>query len=139
MAEAGTVATLLPGAHWTLGETHRPPVADLRKHGVRMALATNCNPVSSPTTSPTMMMNMGCRMFGMTMPEALAAFTRVGARALGLHDSRGTLETGKRADFAVWDVEQPGDLAHRIADNPCVAVVNGGRTVYRAAPIEFLH
>jgi imidazolonepropionase len=138
MAEAGTVATLLPGAHWTLGETHRPPVAALRQHGVPMALATNCNPVSSPTTSPTMMMNMGCRMFGMTTEEALAAFTRVGARALGLQESRGTLEAGKRADFAVWDVDQPAALAQRIADNPCLAVVNAGRTVYRAAPIEFL-
>jgi len=138
MAEAGTVATLLPGAHWTMAETQRPPVALFRGHGVRMALATNCNPVSSHTCSPTMMMNMACRMFGLTTEEAVAGFTRNGARALGMLDSRGTLELGKVADLAIWDVEQPGDLAYRIADNPCREVVKGGRVVYRVAPIEFL-
>jgi imidazolonepropionase len=85
-----------------------------------------------------MMMNMGCRLFGLTPEEALAGFTRNGAKALGVLDSRGTLEVGKLADFAIWDVEQPGDLAYRIADNPCVAVVKGGRVVYRAAPITFI-
>jgi imidazolonepropionase len=138
MADAGTVATLLPGAHWTLGETHRPPVALLRRYGVPIALATNCNPVSSHTCSPPMMMNMGCRLFGLTTEEALLGFTRNGARALGVLDSRGTLEIGKLADFAIWDVDSPGDLAYRIADNPCAAVVKDGRTVYRAARIEFL-
>jgi imidazolonepropionase len=135
MAEAGVTATLLPGAHWTLGETQRPPVALLRKHGVPIALATNCNPVSSHTCSPTMMMNMACRLFGLTTEEAVAGFTVNGARALGVLGSRGTLEVGKLADFAVWDVEQPGDLAYRIADNPCAVVVQGGHAVYRAAPI----
>ena len=138
MADAGTVATLLPGAHWTMGETHRPPVALLRRHGVPMALATNCNPVSSHTTSPTMMMNMACRLFGLTTEEALAGFTRNGARALGVLDSRGTLEVGKLADFAIWDVDRPGALAYPIADNPCREVVQGGRPIYRAAPIRFL-
>ena len=137
MAAAGTVGTLLPGAHWTLGETHRPPVALLRKHGVPIALATNCNPVSSPTCSPTTMMNMACRLFGLTTEEALAGFTRNGAKALGVLDSRGTLEVGKLADLAVWSVTKPGALASRIADTPCVEVVQGGRTVYRAAPITF--
>jgi imidazolonepropionase len=136
MAEAGTVATLLPGAHWIMGETHRPPVAAFRSRGVPMALATNCNPVSSPTTSPTMMMNMACRMFGLTTEEALAAFTRVGARALGFSD-RGTLAAGKVADFAIWDVAKPGELAYRIADNPCHEVVKGGRVVYRAVEPRF--
>ena len=138
MAEADTVATLLPGAHWTMGETQRPPVALFRRHGVKMALATNCNPVSSHTCSPTMMMNMACRMFGLTTEEALAGFTRNGAKALGVLDSRGTLEVGKRADFAIWDVDKPGELAYRIADNPCREVVRDGRVVYRAAAIQFL-
>jgi len=138
MAEAGTVATLLPGAHWTMAETQRPPVALFRRHRVPMALATNCNPVSSHTCSPTMMMNMACRLFGLTTEEALAGFTRNGARALGLLDSRGTLEVGKLADFAMWEVDKPGELAYRIADDPCRQVVQGGRPVYRARPIEFL-
>jgi imidazolonepropionase len=138
MAEADTVATLLPGAHWTMAETQRPPVALFRRHGVKMALATNCNPVSSHTCSPTMMMNMACRLFGLTTEEALAGFTRNGAKALGLLDSRGTLEVGKLADFAVWEVDKPGELAYRIADNPCREVVQAGRPVYRAQPIEFL-
>lgn len=138
MAEADTVATLLPGAHWTMAETQRPPVALFRRHGVKMALATNCNPVSSHTCSPTMMMNMACRLFGLTTEEALAGFTRNGAKALGLLDSRGTLEVGKLADFAVWEVDKPGELAYRIADNPCREVVQAGRPVYRAQPIAFL-
>jgi imidazolonepropionase len=138
MAEADVVATLLPGAHWTLADTQRPPVKLFRQYGVAMALATNCNPVSSHTCSPTMMMNMGCRLFGLTPAEALAGFTRNGAKALGVLDSRGTLEVGKLADFAIWDVEGPGDLAYRIGDNPCVAVVEDGRVVYRAAPVTFL-
>jgi imidazolonepropionase len=138
MAEAGTVATLLAGAHWMMAETQRPPVSLFRRHGVPMALATNCNPVSSPTCSPTMMMNMACRLFGLTTEEALAGFTRNGARALGVLDSRGTLEVGKLADFAIWEVDEPGELAYRIADTPCREVVKDGRPIYHAAPIEFL-
>src|SRR5215831_4068762 len=138
MARADTVATLLPGAHWTMAETQRPPVALFRQHGVKMALATNCNPVSSHTCSPTMMMNMACRMFGVTTEEAVAGFTRHGAKALGVLDSRGTLEVGKVADFAIWDADGPGELAYPIADNPCREVVKNGRVVYRASPIEFL-
>ncbi len=121
-----------------MAETQRPPVALLRRHGVPMALATNCNPVSSPTCSPTMMMNMACRLFGLTTEEALAGFTRNGARALGVLDSRGTLEVGKLADFAIWEVDEPGELAYRIADTPCREVIKDGRPIYRAAPIEFL-
>jgi imidazolonepropionase len=85
-----------------------------------------------------MMMNMACRLFGLTTEEALIGFTRHGARALGLLASRGTLEAGKLADLAIWSVEAPGDLAYRIADNPCAEVVVDGRTVYRAPPIRFL-
>lgn len=135
LAEAGTVATLLPGAHFIMGETHRPPVGLLRKHGVPIALATNCNPVSSPTMSPPMMMNMACRMFGLTTEEALAAFTRVGARALGFKD-RGVIENGKIADLALWDVDEPGEIAAAIAHNPCAMVIKGGAVVYQAPPIE---
>jgi imidazolonepropionase len=131
MAEAGVVATLLPGANWTLNAQERPPVDLLRSHGVKMALATNCNPGSSPTTSPTMMMNMTCQRFGMTPEEALAGFTRVGAQALGMADSHGTLESGKVADLAVWDVEHPAELSYFIADNRCSAVMKGGQLVYR--------
>jgi imidazolonepropionase len=85
-----------------------------------------------------MMMNMACRLFGLTTEEALLGFTRHGAKALGVLDSRGTLEVGKLADFAIWDVDRPGELAYPIADNPCREVVQGGRPVYRAAPITFL-
>ena len=125
-------------AHWTMAETQRPPVPLFRRHGVKIALATNCNPVSSHTCSPTMMMNMACRLFGLTTEEALGGFTRNGAKALGRLGSRGTLEVGKLADFAVWEVDKPGELAYRIADNPCCEVIKDGRPTYRAAPIEFL-
>src|SRR5215468_9548435 len=104
MAAADTVATLLPGAHWTMAETQRPPVALLRRHGVKMALATNCNPVSSHTCSPTMMMNMACRLFGLTTEEAVAGFTRNGA-PLRVNASRQPLEPretiGGRRDYVI--------------------------------------
>ena len=135
LADAGTVATLLPGAHFVLGETKRPLVPLMRELGVPIALATNCNPVSSPTMSPPMMMTMGCRFFGLTTEEALAAFTRVSARALGFKD-RGAIEKDKVADFALWDVSRPGEIAATIAQNRCVAVVKGGAVVYEAIPIE---
>jgi len=135
LSDAGVVGTLLPGAHFTMGETHRPEVGLMRKYGLPMALATNCNPVSSNTMSPPMMMNMACRLFGLTTEEALAAFTRVSARALGMHD-RGTIEVGKVADLALWDARYPGEIAAAIAQNPCLAVIKGGKVVYEAAPIE---
>jgi len=137
MAEAGTVATLLPGAHWLLGETQRPPVAAFRGHGVTMALATNCNPVSSPTTMPTMMMHMACRLFGLTAEEAVRGFTTAGAAALGRSDTRGSIEPGKRADLVLWDVTRPAELAARIATNPCLVVMAGGTIAHRAAPLPF--
>ncbi|MGE0724080.1 MAG: imidazolonepropionase [Alphaproteobacteria bacterium] len=135
LADAGTVATLLPGAHFVMGETKRPLVPLMRELGVPIALATNCNPVSSPTMSPPMMMTMACRFFGLTTEEALAAFTRIGARALGFTD-RGTIEVGKVADFALWDVSKPGEIAATIAQNRCVGVVKGAVVAYEAVPIE---
>ncbi len=114
LATAGTVAVLLPGAFYFLRETKLPPVALLRKHGVPMAIATDCNPGTSPCTSILTMMNMACTLFRLTPEEALAGATTHAARALGLGD-RGTLEAGKRADFAIWDVEHPTHLAWQIA------------------------
>lgn len=126
MAAAGTVAVLLPGAFYTLGETRKPPVDRLREAGVPIALATDSNPGSSPMTSLLLAMNMGCVLFGLTPAEALAAVTRNAARALGLAESRGTLEVGKIANFAVWDIEEPAELAYRIGFNPCVEIIRAG-------------
>src|SRR6185295_8461843 len=103
MAEAGTVAVLLPGAFYFLRETQLPPIARLRAAGVAMAVAGDCNPGTSPMTSPLAALNMACTLFRLTPEEALAGITREGARALGLLDEIGTLETGKAADLAIWD------------------------------------
>jgi imidazolonepropionase len=126
MAAAGTVAVLLPGAFYTLRETQVPPVAAFRQHGVPMALATDCNPGSSPLTSLLLTMNMACTFFRLTPEEALAGVTRHAAQALGLSD-RGTLAEGQRADLAVWDVEEPAELAYRIGFNPLHRRIVGGR------------
>ena len=117
MAAAGSVAVILPGAFYTIRETQAPPIAHFRAHGVPMALATDCNPGSSPLTSLLLTMNMGCTLFRMTPEEALAGVTRNAARALGLTD-RGQIATGLRADLAVWSVNTPGELAYRIGFNP---------------------
>jgi imidazolonepropionase len=129
MAAAGTVAVLLPGAFYFLGETQKPPVALLRRFGVPMALSTDCNPGTSPTTSPLLMMNMACINFGLTPAEALAGFTANAARALGMQQRWGTLEIGKAADFAVWAIEEPAELAYRMGGNPCRLTVKGGSVV----------
>ncbi|APV51557.1 imidazolonepropionase [Betaproteobacteria bacterium GR16-43] len=113
MAKAGTVAVMLPGAFHFLRETRLPPVEALRKQGVRMAVATDSNPGTSPTTSLTLMMHLACSLFGLTPEEALAGATSHGAAALGLAD-RGELDVGKRAEFAVWDAEEPAELAYGI-------------------------
>jgi imidazolonepropionase len=126
MARAGTVAVLLPGAFYTLRDTHVPPVEALRRHGVGMALATDFNPGSSPAPSLLLMLNMGCTLFRLTPEEALAGATRVAARALGLSDDRGTLDVGKRADFALWDIGHPAELAYWCGYNPCAGIVVGG-------------
>ena len=117
MAKAGTVAVILPGAFYTLRETQMPPIDILRAHTVPMALATDCNPGSSPMTSLLLTMNMGCTLFRLTPEEALKGVTCHAARALGLSDC-GTIAVGQRADLAVWDVKHPAELAYRIGFNP---------------------
>ncbi|MDN2565918.1 imidazolonepropionase [Aquibium sp. A9E412] len=118
MAAAGSVAVLLPGAFYTLRETQCPPVAALRAAGVPMAVATDCNPGSSPLASPLLALNMAATLFRLTPEEALAGATREAARALGLAQETGTLAPGKRAEIAVWDVAEPAALAYRIGFNP---------------------
>ncbi|RYY84776.1 MAG: imidazolonepropionase [Comamonadaceae bacterium] len=125
MARAGTVAVLLPGAFYFLRETRLPPIALLRQHGVPMAISTDCNPGSSPCTSLLLMMNMACTLFRMTPEEALAGVTRHAARALGLSD-RGVLAPGMRADFVLWGVAHPAQLAYAIGGRPHRQTVLGG-------------
>ncbi|UVW30460.1 imidazolonepropionase [Massilia sp. H6] len=126
MARAGTVAVLLPGAYYFLRETTPPPIAALRAAGVPMAVATDCNPGTSPMSSLLLAMNMACTMWRLTPQEALLGATCHAARALGLDGEIGTLETGKVADLALWDIARPADLAYAMGLNPCRAVVNGG-------------
>jgi imidazolonepropionase len=127
MARAGTVAVLLPGAYYFLRETKPPPIERLRSAAVPIALATDHNPGSSPTLSPLLMLNMACTLFRLTPEEALRGVTVNGARALGFAD-RGRLAAGQRADFAVWDLEHPNELAYRFGGgNPCRRVVVAGR------------
>jgi imidazolonepropionase len=117
MARAGSVAVLLPGAFYFLRETRLPPIALLREKSVPIAISTDCNPGSSPCTSLLLMLNMACTLFRMTPQEALAGVTRVAAQALGLQD-RGVLAAGKRADFVLWEVERPAQLAYALGANP---------------------
>ena len=129
MARAGTVAVLLPGAYYFLRETQPPPLDALRAAGVPLAVATDCNPGTSPMTSLLLAMNMACTLWRLTPLEALLGCTVNAARALGRLDI-GTLEAGKRADLALWDIARPADLAYGVGANPCRAVVHGG--VWRA-------
>lgn len=129
MKEAGTVAVLLPGAFYFLRETKLPPIQALRDAKVPIALASDSNPGSSPALSLLLMLNMACTLFRMTPEEALAGVTREGAKALGLGTETGTLRVGKWADFVLWDVEEPAELAYRLGGNPCAGVVRGGRVV----------
>jgi imidazolonepropionase len=117
MAKAGTVAVMLPGAAYTIREKQFPPIDLFRKHGTAMAVATDCNPGSSPVTSLLMTMNMAATLFRMTVDEVVAGVTRNAARALGRADI-GTLEAGKRCDLAIWDIERPAELVYRIGFNP---------------------
>ncbi|MFA5941436.1 MAG: imidazolonepropionase [Sinimarinibacterium sp.] len=126
LAASATVAVLLPGAFYVLRESRRPPVDALRLHGVPMAIATDCNPGTSPCTSPQLMLNMACTLFGLTPDEALAGVTRHAARALGLHEDRGRLAPGLRADFALWDIDHPVDLVYALGARRCVGRVVDG-------------
>ena len=126
MAAAGTVAVLLPGAYYFLRDTTPPPVAALRAAGVAMAVATDCNPGTSPMTSLLLAMNMACTLWRLTPKEALAGCTIHAARALGRQHDIGSLEVGKRADFALWQIARPADLSYAIGFNPCRGVANAG-------------
>lgn len=128
MAASGTVAVLLPGAFYTLRETKLPPIQKLRDAAVPMALATDCNPGTSPLTSLLLAMNMGATLFRMTPAECLAGVTINAARALGLHD-RGEIAVGKRADLAIWNIADPAELSYRIGFNPLHQCIVGGTYV----------
>jgi imidazolonepropionase len=133
LADAGTVAVLLPTAYFTLRQTTTPPVGLLREAGVGIAVATDCNPGSSPCTSILLALNMACTLFGLTPEEALSGATRQAARALGeLHDI-GTLEVGKRADIAFWRIERPAELCYGLGANPCAGAMHRGKL---RAPIQ---
>jgi imidazolonepropionase len=126
MARAHMAAVLLPGAFYALKETKRPPVELLRRYGVPMAVATDCNPGTSPVLSPTMMMSMACTLFGLTPEEALAGMTRSAAKALGLSNEIGTIAAGKTADLCAWHVERPAELAYWIGlPGPARRIVAG--------------
>ncbi len=127
MARAGTVAVLLPGAFYFLREKQLPPIEALRKAGVPIAIASDNNPGTSPVTSLLLMLNMAATEFRLTPEEALAGVTRSAAAALGLGASHGTLEVGKAADFAIFAIDRPAELAYRIGFNPCVGRVRAGQ------------
>jgi imidazolonepropionase len=127
MARANVTAVLLPGAYYFLRETREPPVALLRKHQVPIAIATDCNPGTSPLTSPLLVMNMAATLFRLTVDECIAGVTREAARALGRLGRAGTLEVGKGCDLAIWDIEQPAELVYRMGFNPLHARVKAGQ------------
>ena len=126
LARSGTTAVLLPGAFLLLNEKQRPPVAAMRAGAVPMALSTDCNPGTSPLTSLALTLPLGCALFGLSPVEAMAGVTREAARALGLAADRGTLAAGMRADFALWDVGHPRELAYWVGGQRCAGRVRGG-------------
>lgn len=132
MAAAGTVAVLLPGAFYALRETTLPPIDLLRKHGVSMAVATDCNPGTSPLLSLRLAAGMGCTLFRLTPEEALRGVTVNAARALGLAD-RGTLAVGQRADLVVWHAQQPAELCYWIGGHLVRQIWLGGEPVAATA------
>lgn len=131
MAASGSVAVLLPGAFYMLRETQKPPVQLLRDYQVPIALATDINPGSSPVLSARLMMVLGCQEFGLTPEEALRGMTINAAKALGKSDSVGSLQIGKAADLAIWDVQQPFELAYWLGGNKAESVIKAGNCIYQ--------
>lgn len=131
MAKAGTVAVLLPGAFYFLRETRIPPIALFRQYKVPIAIATDCNPGTSPIVSLLSILNMACTLFRMTPEEALLGVTWNAAKALGLQKDYGSLEVGKMADFVIWDIESPAELAYYLGYNPCLSVIKKGKVYDR--------
>jgi imidazolonepropionase len=129
LAASGTVAVLLPGAYYYLREKTLPPIGELRAQGVPIALATDCNPGTSPICAPATILNMACVLFGLTPVEALAGMTRNAARALGLHD-RGTLAVGQRCDLAIWNVAEPAELCYWLGRSLCAGIVVAGEPAF---------
>jgi imidazolonepropionase len=134
LAAAGTVAVLLPGAAYVLGDAAVPPVAALRAAGVAMAVATDCNPGTSPVVSLPLAMHLACTRFGLTVPEALAGTTAHAARALGLAGEAGVIGPGARADLVVWDADQPAQIVYWVGLDPVAAVLKRGRFVRGGPP-----
>jgi len=132
MRQAGTVAVLLPGAYYFLRDTRTPPIDLLRRHGVPMAVATDCNPGTSPATSLLLMMNMACTLFGLTVAEALDGVTCHAADALACVDVTGRLAAGHPADFAVWDIDSPAELVYWMGLPRCRQVVRQGRIAFQS-------
>jgi len=129
MAASDITAVLLPGAFYYLRETKVPPIEGLRKAGIPIALATDCNPGSSPILSPLLILNMGCVLFKLSPEEALAGMTRNGAKALGLEKETGTIEIGKSADFAIWDIDHPAELSYWVGANPLKHLIFKGKDI----------
>ena len=127
MKAAGTVAVLLPGAYYTLRDTHLPPIAALRAAGVPMAVSTDHNPGTSPALSLLLMANMACTLFRLTVPEALASITTHAARALGLQDTHGLIASGRPAHFVLWPVGEAAELAYWLGQKPACTIVRQGR------------
>ena len=127
MKRSGTVAVLLPGAYYTLRDTHLPPIEALRAAGVPMAVSTDHNPGTSPCLSLLLMVNMACTLFRLTVPEAIDGVTRHAARALGLQDTHGELAVGRPANFVLWDLQDAAELAYWFGQRPVRAVVRQGR------------
>ena len=133
MKAAGTVAVLLPGAYYALRDTHVPPIQALRDAGIPMAVSTDHNPGTSPTLSLLLMANMACTLFGLTVPEALDGITRHAARALGLQDTHGSLGVGRPANFVLWPLRDPAELAYWFGQRPACTVVRQGRIAVQPA------